>query len=168
MKLVIIMQAEESCVTRWRPKFADTFIVENVSFNQRQTIQRFGIPFLTKLLECGMDITMDQVANAERDCGHADAYWREYVKHYVLVEDDVDLVEAGLINSWEHPWTLTYVKERKQWTANRWVANGEMSGWQTAPSGNEYEGKWEGYALAEGGQRVEGSYNVHYVERQVA
>lgn len=166
MKLVIIMQAEESCVTRWRPKFADIYIVENVSFNQRQTIQRFGIPFLTKLLERGMDITMDQVANAERDCGHADAYWREYVKHYVLVEDEVDLVEADLIEPWSQPWTLTYVKERKQWTANRFVANEGY--WKTAPSGNEYEGKWEGYALAEGGQRVDGSYTEHYVERQVA
>ncbi len=166
MKLVIIMQHEESCVNRWRPKFGDIFIVEDVSFNQRQTIQRFGIPFLAKLLECGMDITMDQVANAERDRGHADAYWREYVKHWVLVEDDVDLVEAGLIESWSQPWTLTFSKERKQWTANRFVVNEGY--WSTAPSGNEYEGKWEGYALADGGQRVERSYKEHYVERQVA
>lgn len=166
MKLVIITQAEESCVDRWRPKFGDIYIVENVSFNQRQTIQRFGIPFLTKMLEHGMDITMDQVANAERDCGHADAYYREYVKHYCLVEDDVDLVEADLIEEWSKPWYLHFAKETKEWNAFRWVANEGY--WNTAPSGNEYEGKWEGYVLAEGGQRVEGSYKEHYVERQVA
>ena len=158
MKLVIITQYQQSKKVRWANKGGDVYIVENIDFNQRQTIQRFGIPFLSSLLEYGMDVTDVQISQ--------EFHSREYIKHYCLVEDDIDLVEAGLIDSWDNPWTLTYVKQRKQWTANRFVPAEDF--WSNAPSGNPYEGKYEGFALAPAGERVKGSYKEHYVEKVAA
>lgn len=158
MRLVISVQYQESKTTRWANKGGEVFIIENVGFNQRQSIQRFGIPYLRDLLEHGMDVTDDQIAD--------DEYSRQFVKHYCLVEDDIDLIESGLVESWESPWTLTWINNRKQWTANRFVPAEDY--WSRAPSGNLYEGKYEGYALAPNGNRVSGSYKEHYVEKVAA
>ncbi len=155
MKLVIITQYQESKGTRWANKGGEVYVVENVSFNHQQTIQRFGIPYLKELLEFNMDVTMDMIAE--------DEYSRTYVKHFCLVEDDTDLVDAGLIQPWDDDtFTLAYSKKAKCWTVHRFV-KAEIW-WKNAPSGQPYEGYYEGFGLGREGTRIEGSYNKHYVE----
>ena len=154
MKLVVIVQYQESKGTRWANKGGETYIVEDITFDQRQTIQRFGIPFLTDLLEHHMDVTEAEMAD--------DFYCRRFVKHFCLVEDDIDIVEAGLVEEWDNPYTLTGVQKRKQWTANRFVK--AEFWWGKSESGNPFEGYYEGFALGLAGERISGSYNKHYVE----
>lgn len=156
MKLVVITQYQESKSVRWANKGGEVYVVENITFNQRQSIQRFGIPYLHDLLEHDMDVTMEQIADEE--------YCRRFIKGFWLVEDDTDLVEAGFIEEWEQKdvFTLAYSKKLKAWTANRFVKADFW--WKNAPSGRPYEGYFEGFALAPKGERVDGSYNKHYVE----
>lgn len=157
MKLFISVQYQESDGNRWRNKGGTSFIVENISFNQRQTIQRYGIPFLSHLLESGKGIEDDEIRGDE-------FFTRRYINHFELIEDDTDLVETGLLDSWETPWILTYSKKLKSWTANRFVKNNGF--WKTSKTGKYLEGKWQGYVLGEQSKYID--FKEHYQEAEVA
>lgn len=153
MKLVVICQFQEWKTNRWANKGGETFVVENLTFNQQMMIKKFGIPYLTNLLEWGNN---QDTPKADDLCG------KQFIKFWTITEDD----DNSLWEEWETPWKLAYSPKHKAWTANRFVPAEYW--WATAPSGNEYQGKYEGYILAPEGWRVEGSYKEHYVEKVAA
>jgi len=109
------------------------------------------------LLESGKDIEDDEIRGDE-------FFTRRYINHFELIEDDTDLVETGLLDSWETPWILTYSKKLKSWTANRFVKNNGF--WKTSKTGKYLEGKWQGYVLGEQSKYID--FKEHYQEAEVA
>lgn len=152
MKLVIICQYQESKTNRWACKGGETFVIDNLTDAQVTKINQGGIPNLKNLLEWGMDVPLEDI--------RTDFFSRQYVKTVQVVADD----DNSLIEDWDSPWNLIYHND--EWCASRFEKAEDW--WNTAPSGNPYEGKYEEYILAPQGTRKTNSYKEQYIERVAA
>lgn len=102
MKIVINTQMRENYGSAdkpyWKFKGGETYIVPNLSVEQALKIKDVGIPTLTALIESNSDM------------------FEEYVQNWVILDDDVVVVEP-----WETPFNLYW--EQGRWVARRTVNN---------------------------------------------
>lgn len=102
MKIVINTQMRENYGSAdkpyWKFKGGETYIVPNLSVEQVLKIKDVGIPTLTALIESNSDM------------------FEEYVQNWVILDDDVVVVEP-----WETPFNLYW--EQGRWVARRTVNN---------------------------------------------
>jgi|TARA_R100000455_G_C6239848_1_gene99079 hypothetical protein len=142
--------------TRFKAKGGDTYVMRNLTNAQVQKIIEDGIPTLSSLIEGGQEI----LDVAEDDRPMHSGY--EFILDYQVVTDDGYECEE-----WETAWTIAYSRKHEAWTANRFVKADEW--WALdQKTGLPFEGYYEGFVMAPGGGRVEGSYQQHYVVQQVA
>jgi len=141
MKLVIDTQIAENYAAhngftgeyRWKYKWGNTYVVDNITPAQKARIEAEGLPTLTALI------------NEDGD------YYREYILSARVVADTAPEGEP-----WETPFRLSYIDGK--WIATRTIDNkGEYGGCYR----REISTKTETYVMGPAGERL--NYETSYV-----